>query len=552
MIRRWKQWQVALFALAAVLTVSLSNCAPQSSTSPNSSASPSGGSTTDVATLIFGTGGDPANLEPGNITDGNSIYVQQQIYDRLIDFEPGTTNLVPGLATEWSASEDGLTWTFKLRDGVKFHDGTPFNAAAVATNFGRWWDPNHPLGFRSAGKTYQIWSDLFGGYKGDKNSLLQAINTPDDKTVELVLKQPFAAFPAAIASGYFGIASPTAIEKAGADYGIAGANAVGTGPYTFVQWITGDRVVLKANPDYWNGKPKTENLVMRVIKEPSARLAELRAGSIDFTVDIAPDQLSELKADSNLKEVRRPSFNVGYLAFNPTYEPFQKKEVRQAMAMAINRKSIVDSFWSGLGETDSHFTPPSMKEYQDANLGNYEYNPDKAKKLLADAGYPNGFPLELWYMPVSRPYYPTPKPIAEAFAADLGAIGVNVTLNTKDWAAYLEDRQKAPGYQAFMLGWTGDYGDPDNFLYAHFGPGATSDLGDWKNERVFTLLDDARKATKDEDRAKMYAEVDKILFEEALRIPIVHSEPLLAQRSNVSGWAPSPLGSESFEGISKS
>lgn len=381
---------------------------------------------------------------------------------------------------------------------------------------------------------------------------MQAVNAPDEKTVEFVLKQPFAAFPAAVASGYFGIASPTAIEKAGADYGIAGSTAVGTGPYTFQQWITGDRVVLKANPNYWKGAPKTENLVIRTIKEPSARLAELRAGSIDFTVDIAPDQLNELQADSNLKEVRRPSFNVGYLAFNPAYEPFKKKEVRQALALAINRKAIVDSFWSGLATTDSHFTPPSMKEYQDANLGDYEYNPDKAKKLLADAGYPDGFPLELWYMPVSRPYYPTPKPIAEAFAADLGAIGVNVTLNTKDWAAYLEDRQKAPGYQAFMLGWTGDYGDPDNFLYAHFGPGATSDLGDWKNERVFTLLDDARKATNEGDRGKMYAEVDKILFEEAVRIPIVHSEPLLAQRQNISGWAPSPLGSESFEEVSKS
>lgn len=550
MIRRLKRWQIALFSLAAVLTLSLSNCANQTSTPAGDPSASAGGA--DTSTIVFGTGGDPANLEPGNITDGNSIYVQQQIYDRLIDFEPGTANLVPALATEWSASEDGLTWTFKLREGVKFHDGTDFNAEAVQTNVERWWDPNHPLGFRDAGKTYQIWSDLFGGYKGDENSLLQAINAPDAQTVEFVLKQPFAAFPAAVASGYFGIASPTAIEQAGADYGIAGSTAVGTGPYKFVEWRTGDRVTLEANPDYWNGAPATQNLVMRIIKEPAARLAELRAGSIDFTVDLAPDQLGELQGDSNLEEVRRPSFNVGYLALNPTYEPLQSKEVRQAIAMAINRKGIVDSFWSGLGETDSHFTPPSMKEYQDANLGDYEYNPDKAKQLLAQAGYPDGFPLELWYMPVSRPYYPTPKPIAEAFAADLGAIGINVTLNTKDWAAYLDDRHKAPGFQSFMLGWTGDYGDPDNFLYAHFGPGATTDLGNWKNDRVFQLLDDARKATNEEERAGMYAEVDKILFEETVRIPIVHSEPLLAQRANVTGWAPSPLGTESFEAVSKS
>ncbi|GAB4382349.1 MAG: ABC transporter substrate-binding protein [Elainellaceae cyanobacterium] len=548
MIGRLRRWQVALCALAAVMTVTLSNCAQQTSTTPTAE----GGSApaADTSTLVFGTGGDPANLESGNITDGNSIYVQQQIYDRLIDFEPGTAELVPGLATEWSVSDDGLTWTFNLREGVQFHDGTEFNAEAVKTNFERWWDPNHPLGFRDAGKSYEIWSDLFGGYKGDEASLLQAVNAPDANTVEFVLKQPFAAFPAAVASGYFGIASPTAIEEAGADYGIAGSTAVGTGPFKFVEWRTGDRVVLEKNADYWNGEPAADQLVFRIIKEPAARLAELRAGSIDFTVDLAPDQLAELQGDSNLAEVRRPSFNVGYLALNPSYEPLASKEVRQAIAMAINRKAIVDSFWSGLGVTDSHFTPPSMQEYQDANLGEYEYNPEKARELLTQAGYPDGFDLELWYMPVSRPYYPTPKPIAEAFAADLGEIGINVTLNTKDWAAYLEDRQKAPGFQAFMLGWTGDYGDPDNFLYAHFGPGATTDIGNWKNDRVFELLDSAREAEESE-RGEMYAEVDTILFEEAVRIPIVHSEPLLAQRANITGWSPSPLGSESFESVSK-
>lgn len=550
MIKRLKRWHVVLFALVAFLTVSLSNCATQTSTTSTNGGSST--ASTDTSTIVFGSGGDPANLEPGNITDGNSIYVQQQIYDRLIDFEPGTTNLVPGLATEWSASDDGLTWTFKLRDGVTFHDGTAFNAEAVRVNVERWWDPDHPLGFRNAGKTYEIWSDLFGGYKGDENSLLQAVNTPDDRTVELVLKQPFAAFPAAVASGYFGIASPTAIESAGADYGIAGSTAVGTGPYKFVQWLTGDRITLDRNPDYWNGAPPAERLVIRSIKEPASRLAELRAGSIDFTVDLAPDQLSEVQSDPNIQEVRRPSFNVGFLALNPAYEPFQNKDVRQAVAMAINRKEIVQSFWSGLGITDSHFIPPSMQKYQDASLGDYEYNPDRAKQMLAEAGYPNGFPLELWYMPVSRPYYPTPKPIAEAFAADLGAIGINVTLNTKDWAAYLEDRNKPPGFQAFMLGWTGDYGDPDNFLYAHFGPGATTDLGTWKNDRIIQLLNDARKTSDDDERATMYAEVDKLLFDETVRIPIVHSEPLLAQRSNLSGWAPSPLGSESFEQVSKS
>jgi peptide/nickel transport system substrate-binding protein len=539
-----------LCAFAAFLTITLSNCAQQSTPITSSSAVPSG-SAAPTAALVFGAGGDPVNLEPGNFEDSNSGYVQDQIYDRLIRFKPGTADLAPGLATEWSASPDSKTWTFKLREGVKFHDGTDFNAEAVRANVNRWWDEKDPLGFRDAGKTYAIWSSLFGGFKGSPESLLQDIKAVDAKTVQFVLKEPFSAFPAAIASNYFGIASPDAIKKAGANYGTPSSTAVGTGPYVLKEWRSGDRVVLDKNPTYWKGEPKMQQVVFRTIKEPAARLAEMRAGSIDFTADIAPDQLKELQADPNLKEVRRPSFNVGYLALNTSFEPFKKKEVRQAVAMAINRKQIVDSFWSGLAVTDAHFIPPSMKAFQDANLREYEFNPDQAKKMLADAGYPNGFDLEMWYMPVSRPYYPTPKPIAEAFAADLGAIGIKVTLNTKDWAAYLADRLKAPGFQAYMMGWTGDYGDPDNFLYYHFSPSGTKDIGDWKNAQVAKLLEDARQNSKEAERAKMYAEVDKITYEEAVRIPIVHSEPLLAQRANLTGWEPSPLATEPFDAIEK-
>ncbi|HEY9661080.1 MAG TPA: ABC transporter substrate-binding protein, partial [Allocoleopsis sp.] len=485
MMGRSTRWWALLLILVAALTIVLANCTPQTTSQNSSPGNSPTASSTDTTTLIFGSVGDPATLESGNVTDGYSVYVQHQIYDRLLDFEPGTTKLTPGLASDWSVSDDGLTWTFKLRQGIKFQDGTDFNAEAVRVNVNRWWDPADPLGFRDAGKTYESWTNLFGGFKGNDASLVQNIKVVDDTTFQFVLKQPFAAFPAAIASGYFGIASPTAIQKAGADYGLPSGGAVGTGAYQFVEWRTGDRVVLEKNPTYWrDGLPKTDEVIFRTIKEASGRLAELRAGTIDFTENLSPEQLTEIQADPNLKEVRRPSFNVGYLALNPAFEPFSKKEVRQAVAMAINKKALVDAFWSGLAVTDGHFTPPSMKEYQDASLGDYEYNPDKAKKLLAEAGYPNGFDLDLWYMPINGASFPTPKPIAEAFAADLTAIGIRSTLNTKDWAAYLADRVKAPGFPAFMLGWTGDYGDPDNFFYPHFGPGGTSDIGGWKNDRV--------------------------------------------------------------------
>jgi peptide/nickel transport system substrate-binding protein len=492
-------------------------------------------------------------LEPGNIKDGNSVIVQEQIYNRLIETKPGTTELQPGLASEWKASQDGKTWTLKLRSGVKFHDGTDFDAEAVKFNVERWWDEKHEFGYRTAGKTYEIWRDIFGGFKGKPESLLQNITVQGKDTITFVLKQPFASFPAAIASGYFGIASPAAIKKAGAQYGTPSSLAVGTGPYVFKEWRSGDRIVLEKNPNYWKpGFPKSNQLVMRFITDPAARLAQLRAGTIDLTVDLAPDQLREIQSDATLEMLKRPSLNVGYLALNSSYPPLSKLEVRQAIAVALNKKEIVKAFWGELGENTPHFTPPLMQEFQSEGVQDYPFNPQAAKQALAQAGYPNGFPLDLWYMPVSRPYFPNPKPIAEAFAADLSAIGIKVNLQTKDWAAYLADRNKSPGFQAFMLGWTGDYSDPDTFYYPHFGPGSTKDIGNWKNEQLFTLLDKGRATNDKAERSKIYKQIDELLYTEAVRIPIVHSQPLLAKRKSVSGWTPSPLGSEPLDEVTKS
>jgi peptide/nickel transport system substrate-binding protein len=550
-LEKCDRWQIrACFMAGLALCTIVSGCNRASNTNTTPTATTA--SPAQPGVLVYGSGGQPVNLEPGNITDGNSLIAQDQIYSRLMEFKPGTTDLVPALATEWNGSDNGKVWTFKLRQGVKFHDGTDFNAEAVKFNVERWWDANHPNGYRNAGKRYEIWQQMFGGYKGEEQSLLQSIEVVDPYTVRFVLKQPFAAFPAAIAAGYYGMASPTAVQKVGANYGTPDSLAVGTGPYIFKEWRTGDRIVLEKNPNYWNqGLPKMNQVVIRFVTDPAARLAQLRAGQIDFTVDLAPDQLKEIQADPNLEAVPRPSFNVGYLALNPSYAPLAKTEVRQAIAQAINKQEIVKAFWGDLGQSNPHFLPPALSWAVAPNLPDYEFNPQQAKQQLAQAGYPNGFPLELWYMPVSRPYFPTPKPIAEAFAADLNAIGIRASLKTKDWAAYLADRRKTPGYQAFMLGWTGDYGDPDSFLYAHFGPGSTSDLGNWKNDRVFQLLAQARATADQTARGKLYAEVDEILNREVLRIPIVHSQPLAAKRKSVTGWVPSPLGSDPFEPIEK-
>ncbi|MBF6594763.1 MAG: ABC transporter substrate-binding protein [Thermaceae bacterium] len=506
-------------------------------------------------TLVFGSNGEPVTLESGNITDGISIYAQRQIYDYLVDFKPGSTDVIAGLATSWFASNESKVWTFRLRQGVKFQDGTPLDAEAVKFNVNRWWDPKDPSRINAA-SNYEIWSELFGGFKGDKASVLKDIQVVDKYTIRFIMNTPVPYFPAAIGSGYFGIASPTAIKAEGAKYGTAAGSAVGTGPYMFKSWQPGDRLTLDKNPNYWQkGLPKTDSVVFRFIKDPAARLAELKAGSIDFTTDIPPANLKDLQGDANLEAVFRPSFNVGYLALNPGYKPLADPKVRQAIAMAVNKKAIVNAFWGELGMTNGHFMPTSMKTYYSSKVTDYEYNPTKAKQLLAEAGYPNGFDLELWYMPVSRPYFPTAKEIAEAMGADLSAIGIKVKFQTKDWAAYLNDRKKAPGFQAYMLGWTGDYGDPSDWYNPHFAS-PIADLFDAAGKpldlkELNAILDKANSSSNQAERVQLYQQADDITFGLALRIPIVHSQPLVAQRKGISGWVPSPLGSETFATIVK-
>ncbi|MHA0034404.1 ABC transporter substrate-binding protein [Deinococcus sp. PESE-13] len=501
-------------------------------------------------TLVFGGNGEPVSLEPANITDGISINVQRQIYDTLIDFKDGTTELMPGLATSWKPNKDATSWTFTLRQGVKFHDGTPFNADAVVFNLTRWWDKNHPYSLRKDGRTFEIVGDLLGGYKGDPTSVIKNVVKVNDSTVRVDLTKPSSVFPDVIASGYFGIASPTAIKEQGAKYGTPAGKAVGTGPFIFQSWKSGDRVTLTANKNYWGTKAKVATVIIRAIKDPSQRLNELRAGTIDFANDMVPDSLKAIQADKNLVAVKRPSFNVGFVSLNNRNKYLKNAKVRQAISMALNKKAIVDAFWPGLGQSNASFVPPDLARFNSSKVpADYKFDPTAAKKLLADAGYPNGFSMDLWYMPVSRPYFPSPKPIAEAMAADLSAIGIKVNLKTEDWAKYLEDRNKAPGFDMYMIGWTGDYGHPDNFYSAYYGPNGSSDIG-YNSVQIQNLLEKGRAAKTEAERKSIYGQIHELTYNAAYRIPIVHSQPLAAARTYVKGWVPSPLGSESFNNIS--
>ncbi len=493
---------------------------------------------TSAQTLTYARSGLPVTLDSADSTDGNSLTVSYQITEPLLLFELGSTEVKPGLATEWSANEDSSVWTFKLREGVTFQDGTEFNAEAVKFNLDRWNDPENEYRFADEGKTYTAWGWVFGGPKGE--GVLDSVEVIDDTTVQLNLTQPVGLLPNMIASSYFGLDSPTAVMEAGADYGTPSVGVVGTGPFKFEEWLEGERVVLSAYDNYWGGEVGFDQLVFRGIEDPTARLAELQAGTVDIAVDLGPDDLSVIESDPNLVRVPGPSLNVGYIAMNQTNEPLGDVRVRQAIAHAVDWQAIVDAFYGGLGIRATEFIPDAF-DWARAGVEGYAYDPELARSLLAEAGFPDGFDTELWYMPVSRPYFPTPEPIASTVATYLADVGINAELMTEDWGIYLDDYQTGK-FPMYMLGWSPDYGDPDNYLYTFFGPSAINDLG-WDDPEVRDLLNEARQVTGNEARGDLYAQVTQAVYDDVASIPVAHNSVLYAARQRVQNWTPSPLGS---------
>jgi ABC-type dipeptide transport system, periplasmic component len=501
-------------------------------------------------TLVVAGSGEPATLESANAHDSVTMHVQRQIYDRLINVKPGSTDLAPGLATSWAPNKDATSWTFTLRRGVKFHDGTPFNADAVVFNLRRWWDKSDPNGLRDQGRTFSIVADLLGGYKGEKNAIIKNIVKVNDSVVRVDLTRPNTVFPVQMSASYWGIASPAAIKAQGAKYGTPQGTAVGTGPFVFGSWRSGDRVTLRANTAYWGSKPKVDTLIIRSIKDPKQRLNELRAGTWDLVGDLQPDDMKAIQADKNLVLYKRPSFNLGYIGLNNRNEYLKNPKVRQAISMAINRRAVVDAFWSGLGRTDTSIVPPALGWATSSKVpADYKFDPAAAKKLLAEAGYPNGFTLDFWYMPITRSYFPQPKASAEAMAADLADVGIKVNLKTEDWAKYLDDLF-AGRLSMFQIGLIGDYGDPDYFYGALYNPTSTNDIGWNAPAELDTLLQQARSGLTRQARAQAYARIHELTYNAGYRIPLVHSQSVAAARSYVKGWVLSPFSSEPYNTVS--
>lgn len=526
-MRKNKSWLLALLVMLVLSTV-LAACSSDGGDSGDS------GDKSDPKILVFGRGGDSVSLDPAAVTDGESFKVTQNLFETLVNFGAQDTTINPGLAKEWEASEDGLTYTFQLEEGVKFHDGTDFNAEAVVANFDRW--------ANGSGEDFYYYSSMFGGYKEDEGHVIESVTADGDYTVVFKLKRPQAPFLKNLAMSPFGIASPAAIEKSGDKFG---DNPVGTGPFKFVEWKRNDSITIEKNEDYWvKDLPKLDRVVFRAIPDNSARLNALNAGEIDLADGVNPADGASVEGNADLQLFERPSMNVGYLGLTTTRPPFDKVEVRQAINHAIDKQAIVDAFFEGRAEVAKNPMPPVIGGYND-DIAGYDYDPAKAKELLAAAGLPDGFDMELWAMPVPRPYMPDGQKVAEVIQKNLSEVGINAEIVSFEWATYLEKARNGEA-DAFMLGWTGDNGDADNFLYVLLDQDniGSNNYTYYSNDELHDILIEAQSEVDEDKRNELYAQAQEIIFADAPWVPLAHSTPLLAGKADLVNFLPHPTGSD--------
>jgi peptide/nickel transport system substrate-binding protein len=538
-----------LLIIGLVLGLAFLGCAKKEE-APKMAAEESG----EGGTLVFGRGGDSVGLDPAYETDGNSFMVCDNLYEQLVAYKDESTDTEPGLATSWDISPDGLTYTFHLREGVTFHDGTPFNANAVVFSIGRMMKDRN---VKFVGEGFEIppqerppeyWVSM------EMDDTVGAIEAVDENTVVFKLKRVEAPFIANMGMDFASIVSPTAFLKDPKGFV---RNPVGTGPFKFVKWVTDDQIVLEAFGDYWDTEngPYLDRVVFRAIPENSVRFLELKAGNIDICQFPNPADLELARQDPNLKLVSQPGMNVGYLGFNHTKDLWKNIHLRKAVAHAINRQAIVDNIYQGMGQLAKNGIPPTMWGYND-DVPGYKYDPELAKKELELAGYPGGegLPeLKLWSMPVPRPYNPEGLKVGIAMIGDLKKVGINANVTSYDWGTYLKRQREQPDdMDMFQLGWTGDNGDPDNFLAVLFdGMASPAIRTQWKNQRYHDLMQQGKQTIDQAKRAEIYKEAQQLMYDEVPVVTVAHSTVIWPMRNNVMNFKLHPTASVRMKNVRK-
>ncbi|MFK8250158.1 ABC transporter substrate-binding protein [Ancylobacter terrae] len=503
-------------------------------------------------TLVYCSEGSPENFTPALNTTGTSFDAARPVYNQLVEFTRGTTDVEPALAESWTVSPDGLEITFKLRKGVKIHatkDFKPtrdFNADDVLFSFDRQSNDKNPY-HKISGGAYDYFNDM------DMPKLIKSLDKVDDYTVKLTLTEPNAPILANLAMDFATIQS-----KEYADYLLKKGTPeqfdqipVGTGPFTFVNYQKDAVIRYKAFPEYWGGKAKIDDLVFAITPDPTARYAKVKKGECHVMIAPNPADIAAMKTDPAINLLSQPGLNIGYLSFNTEKPPFDKKEVRQAFNMAIDKAAIIKDVYQGAGVGAVNPIPPTIWSYN-KDVKDYPFDPEKAKKMLADAGVKTPLDIDLWWMPVQRPYNPNAKRIAEIMQSDLAKIGVNAKLVSYEWGEYRKRLQQGE-HMTGQLGWTGDNGDPDNFFFllgcAAARPGGQN-LSKWCNKEFDDLIVKARGISDKAERTKLYEQAQVIAKEEAPWFTIAHSVVYEPTRKEVVDYKVSPLGRHDFYGVS--
>jgi peptide/nickel transport system substrate-binding protein len=509
-------------------------------------------------TLVYGASADPALLDPSLTSDGESLRNSGQIFDSLVTFKPGTSIVVPSLATGWKVSKNNLAWTFALRKAVVFSDGTPFNAAAVCTNFTRWY--HFPAPLQSDALSY-YWQTVFGGFAkpapgnpGPDKSLYKGCKAHGKYSVSILLSRQSSSFLGALGLPNFGIASPAALQKYQADAGTVDATGVfhptgtfatqhpiGTGPYMLQSWQPGNKLVLVANPKYWGSKPKIKRIIYIPIGDPAARLQALQSGEVQAYDNVGPQDFATIRGNKKFKLFLRPPTSLGYVGINQSIAPMNNPLVRQAVAYGLNGAAVAKAFYGGAGTPATQFLPPSLVGYAKKGVQAYPYDPAKSIALLKQAGLTPPVKVDFWYpTSVSRPYMPDPQRNFEAFAASLNKAGFQVVAHSAPWRPDYRAGVQAGKAELFLFGWNPDFIDPANYLNVHFG-GKTAQFG-FDNTALFTLLAKADAEPDPDKRAGLYQQASVQVMKFLPVVPYVWAAGAIAIDSNIKGFVPSPVG----------
>ena len=503
-------------------------------------------------TLVYCSEGSPEGFDPGLYTAGTTFDASSRtVYNRLVEFKHGSTEIEPGLAESWTVSDDGTQYTFKLRPGVKFQTTDFFtptrdmNADDVIFSFERQLKADSPWATYVNGGSYEYAAGM--GFP----DLIKSIEKVDDLTVKFTLGHPEAPFLADLAMDFASIMSKEYTDKLQADNKMAQLNQMplGTGPYTFVAYQQDAVIRYKANETYWKGRQKIDDLVFAITPDASVRMQKLQAGECHiFPYPNAAD-VDALKNDANLNVEQQEGLNVAYLAYNTLVAPFDNPKVRKALNMAVNKQAIVDSVFQGAASVAKNPIPPTMWSYND-DIQDDPYDPDAARKALEEAGVKD-LSMKVWAMPVSRPYMLNAKRAAELIQADLVKVGVNAEIVTYEWGEYLKRSSAKDRDGAVILGWTGDNGDPDNFLDTLLGCDAVggNNRAQWCNEEFDDLVTKAKQTADQEERTKLYKQAQEIFKREAPWNTIDHSLVFMPVSKKVSGYVQDPLGYHRFDDV---